>query len=168
MQEVSKRYRVSLLPTFLFGFCGIGFALIAGMIVQATQEMSASGTFLLAVLVIGILILFYLAGVYLVRWRKNSFFWDEEGVIVDTKGNKLYWSELADIKMNKSRGKTLIFYVNNFSCKEVAKRIKKKELANPPYTYEVNFFQLGLFDEFCEELMKVWFRHQTFETESKC
>lgn len=58
-------------------------------------------------------------GIYLWKKRKQGkgFYWDEEGIVIDLNGNKVYWNEIESIKYINARGmkSTVIypFYTNH-------------------------------------------------------
>lgn len=57
---------------------------------------------------IGVLYSFVFLGYSIYLWRKRKegkgYYWDDEGVVFDLQGNKVFWDEIESIKFSNVKG----------------------------------------------------------------
>lgn len=96
-------YRISRVTIGTFLFFGLFFLLIfVWALVDALQEGVWETLKVIAgMIVFPLPIIAY--PIYLLRKRKegHGFYWDEEGIVIDLKGNKVYWDEIESIRFSQ-------------------------------------------------------------------
>jgi hypothetical protein len=94
-------------------------------------------------------------------WRKRNegkgFYWDDEGIVIDLKGNKVYWDEIEDIQFFKSStnsfSKATVIYPH-YSNHEKIRLRRNKWMPTPAHS--IDWILLEKPKEFHNNLMKVW------------
>jgi hypothetical protein len=94
--------------------------------------------------------------IYLSRKRNEGkgFYWDDEGIVIDLKGNKVYWEEIEDIKYSNVRGmKSTVIYPHYTNHEKI--RIRRgKSLPTPAHS--IDWILIEKAKEYHKNLMKVW------------
>ncbi len=96
--------------------------------------------------------------IYLWRKRKEGkgFYWDEEGIVIDLKGNKVYWEEIEDIQFFKSSivsfSKSTVIYPH-YTDEKI--RIRRKKLL-PTSAHSIDWILIEKPKEFHKNLIKTW------------
>ncbi|OIK11800.1 hypothetical protein BIV60_17495 [Bacillus sp. MUM 116] len=94
--------------------------------------------------------------IYLSRKRNEGkgFYWDDEGIVIDLKGNKVYWGEIEDIKYSNVRGmKSTVIYPHYTNHEKI--RIRRgKSLPTPAHS--IDWILIEKAKEYHKNLMKVW------------
>ncbi|WP_316569492.1 hypothetical protein [Neobacillus sp. YIM B06451] len=144
-----KVYRISLLAIsvfMVFGFTWFGLGIFS-LLQKATAGLLLTLSFPL---------LFIVYATYLLRKRSqgNGFYWDEEGIVIDLNGNKVYWEEIESIRYMNFRGmkSTVIYPHYTFHEKIRARRNKWM----PTTAHSVEWFFIEKPKEFHKNLMKAW------------
>lgn len=97
--------------------------------------------------------------IYLWRKRKEGkgFYWDEEGIVIDLKGNKVYWEEIEDIQFFKSSttsfSKATVIYPHFTNHEKI--RIRRKKLLLTP-AHSIDWILMEKPKEFHKNLIKTW------------
>ena len=148
--EQLRLYKISLLP--ILGFISFGLLWFLLGILAFLQEPSFS--------IIGLIFppfIFIGYGIYLWKKRKQGkgFYWDDEGIVIDLNGNKVYWNEIESIKYYKSsRGsKATVIYPYYTSQEKIRVRRKKWMSTN---AHSIEWFLIEKPKEYHGNLMKVW------------
>lgn len=101
MEQV-KMYRPSLHTIGALFLIGVFFISIYIMtLVYSPWE--GLGSFLMLTLVIAFFSALSLGWSYhlwRIRKKGNGFYWDEEGILIDLKGTKVFWKEIDSIKLD--------------------------------------------------------------------
>ncbi|MGN4443355.1 hypothetical protein ACTFOB_00160 [Bacillus cereus group sp. MYBK79-1] len=89
---ILKTYKISIVFTLLMLAAGLSFLFIC--ILALIDEF-----FFLGILILIIPGIFIYYSFYLLKKRRENtgFYWDDEGIIIDLDGNKVYWYEIEDI-----------------------------------------------------------------------
>lgn len=94
--------------------------------------------------------------IYLCRKRieGKGFYWDDEGVVIDLEGNKVYWEEIEDIKYFKGKGdKSTVIYPHYTNHEKI--RIRRKKWMPTP-AHSINWLLIEKPKEYHKNLMEVW------------
>lgn len=94
-------------------------------------------------------------------WRKRNkgkgFYWDDEGIVIVLKGNKVYWDEIEDIQFFNSRTtsflKATVIYTHYTNHEKI--RMRRKKLLPTP-AHSIDWILIEKPKEFRNDLMKVW------------
>jgi hypothetical protein len=108
--------------------------------------------------IFGLFFSFVFIGYAIYLWRKRNegkgFYWDDEGVVIDLQDNKVYWDEIEEIKLVKSRlGKSTVIYPDYTNHEKIRIRRKKKM---PTPAHSIDWFLIEKPKEFHKNLMKLW------------
>ncbi|MGF6949850.1 hypothetical protein QF028_002355 [Neobacillus sp. B4I6] len=91
-----RMYRISLLSILVFMVAGILLFLLSIMALRAAPIVS----------ILMVIFSTFTIGSSIYLWRKRNegkgFYWDDEGIVIDLKSNKVYWDEIEDIQLFKS------------------------------------------------------------------
>lgn len=147
--EEMKIYRISLLAISVFMIFGIAWF---GLAIFALIEKASVG-FLLT---FSFPLFFIAYASYLLRKRiqGSGFDWDEEGVVIDLNGNKVFWEEIESIRYTNFNGmkSTVIYPHYTFHEKIMARRNKWM----PTTAHSVEWFFIEKPKEFLKNMMKAW------------
>ncbi|WKA54488.1 hypothetical protein [Planococcus shixiaomingii] len=158
--EQRKIYRVSLLTIGAFMLGSILFLLInLAALVEALKEGSIveALTFTGMLFVLPLPFLGY--SIYLWRKRKEGkgFYWDDEGVVVDLKGSKVYWDEIESIVFSENKtialSKSTVIYPHYTHHEKI--RIRRNKWMPTP-AHSIDWFLIEKPKEYHENVMKVW------------
>lgn len=97
-------------------------------------------------------ILLYVYIYYLVQKRKQGvgYTFDDEGVIIDLKGNKVYWYEIKEINyMNFQGFKSTVIYPH-YTYHEIIRSRRGKKLPTPAHS--IDWIEIERPREFHEKL----------------
>ncbi len=116
-------YRISLLLIVVFMVAGILLCIFCLLGLRDAPIV------LLLLFIFSIFTIGY--SIYL--WRKRNegkgFYWDDEGIVIDLKGNKIYWDEIEDIQYFKSSSasfsKSTVIYPHYTNHEQIRIRHKK-------------------------------------------
>lgn len=94
-------------------------------------------------------------------WRKRNegkgFYWDDEGIVIDLKGNKVYWDEIEDIQFFESSivsfSKSTVIYPHYTNHEKIRIRRKKRM---PTPAHSIDWILIEKPKEYHKNLMKVW------------
>lgn len=96
---------------------------------------------------------------YLWRKRKEgkSFYWDEEGIIIDLRGNKVYWDEIEDIRFFRSyylwfMRSTVIY--PHYTHHEKIRARRKKWMPTPAHS--IDWILIENPKDYHKNVMKAW------------
>ncbi len=89
-------YRISLL--LILGFVVAGILLFILFIMALRDALSIS----ILVFIFSFLTIGYSINLWRKRNEGKGFYWDDEGIIIDLKGNKVHWNEIEEIKFFES------------------------------------------------------------------
>lgn len=95
------------------------------------------------------------------RKKGEGVYWDDEGVVVDFEGNKIFWDEIENIEFHNSdtNTSTKSTYVRVFIRKEEQVRLRHKlPLKNIFWRYSgsIDWFMIEKPKEMHETLVKFW------------
>lgn len=157
MEQV-KKYRPSLL-TISALFLGGVFFISTYIVALVYSPWQGLGSFLMLSLVI----VFFSAlslGCSFQLWRNrkkgNGFYWDEEGILIDLKGTKIYWEEIESIKLDDGAyglSKSTVIYPHYTHHEKI--RIRRKKWM-PSTAHSIDWFLIEKPAEFHDHIMKVW------------
>ncbi|WP_260871726.1 hypothetical protein [Bacillus sp. X1(2014)] len=150
MEQVRK-YRISVLLIFVFIVAGILLGILCILAFSAAPIVSIM-LFTCSIFTIG-------SSIYL--WRKRNegkeFFWDDEGIVVDLKGNKVYWDEIEDIQFFKSStssfSKATVIYPHYTNHEKI--RIRHKKWM-PKTAHSIDWILIEKPKEYHKNLMHAW------------
>jgi hypothetical protein len=143
-------YKISLVP--ILGFMAFG-TLLCVLDILGLKEGGPSYT-----LIIGFLFPFVLIGyaIYLLKKRSEGkgFYWDDEGIVIDLNGNKVYWNEIESIKYSKGRtGTSTVIYPHYTNHEKI--RIRRNKWM-PTTAHSIAWALIENPNEYHENLMKTW------------
>jgi hypothetical protein len=144
--EQIRIYRNSL--RFIFSYMGSGiiFSLLMLLAIPEGITLPLIAGFLFSLSLI-CTSLYYL----LKRLKGKGIYWDEEGVILNFKGNKVYWYEIEKIELKKRGGKSTLIFPHNTYCGTIQKRHHK---GLPRTCYAILWFEIENPNEFHKNLIK--------------
>ncbi|MCA1318276.1 hypothetical protein LC085_00005 [Bacillus tianshenii] len=95
---------------------------------------------------------------YLLSKRKQGkgFFWDEQGVVIDLNGIKVYWDEIEDIKFFQSsvtHMRSTIIYPHYTNQEKIRIR-RKKSMPTPEHS--IDWYLIEKPKEYHKNLIKDW------------
>ncbi|MGE8078831.1 hypothetical protein [Peribacillus loiseleuriae] len=149
-----RMYKISLYPILVFMFTGgimfFSFCFMGLNEILSHIYLSIVGLFFSFV--------FLVYSLYLLRKRREGkgFYWDDEGIVIDLKGNKVYWDEIEDIKYFKGRGgasKSTVIYPHYTNHEKI--RIRRKNWM-PTTAHSIDWFLIEKPKEMHRNLMKTW------------
>jgi hypothetical protein len=108
--------------------------------------------------IIGLIFSFVLLRYSFYLWRNRmegkGIYWDDEGITIDLKGNKIYWDEIEDIRFYKGRGgKSTVIYPHYTNHEKI--RIHHKKMM-PVTAHSIEWFLVEKPKEMHNNLMKTW------------
>ncbi|OCA87990.1 hypothetical protein A8F94_09180 [Bacillus sp. FJAT-27225] len=147
-----KPFKTPLYKTIVFILIGIGILL---MPLSDLDGLRSNLSGFAALMIMG---LFFLSiGLYLFRNRINGqgFFWDDEGVVVDYNGNKVFWDEIEDIQMRRSGDgyRSTVIYAH-YSHHEKIRLRHGQKLPTPDHAIQWTWISQP--KKFHSELLKAW------------
>lgn len=157
MEQV-KMYGPSLLTIGTLFLVGIFFISIY-IVTLVYSPWEGLGSFLILTLVIAFFSALSLGWSFrLWRNRKkgNGFYWDEEGIIIDLNGTKVYWDEIDSIKLDNGvygLSKSTVIYPHYTHHEKIRSRRKKMI---PTTAHSIDWFLIEKPAEFHDHIMKVW------------
>jgi len=157
--EQQRMYRISLLP--------IGALLTGGILVFLLLILALGNTpknEVMEVLLLSLVMAFFsfsLIGCSLYLWRKrkagNGFYWDDEGIVIDLNGNKVYWEEIESIVFYEN--KTIAFskatVVHPHYTHHEKIRIRRSKWMPTP-AHSIDWYLIEKPKDFHERVMKAW------------
>ncbi len=157
--EHQKIYRVSLLTIGAFMLSGLLFFAILVMALREAPKDSLTEVLVLS-LVMGLLSA-SLIGYSMYFWRKRKagkgFYCDDEGIIIDLKGNKVRWDEIERIQYSENHtvplSKSTVVYPHYTHHEKIRIRLKKWM---PTTAHSIDWFMIEKPREYHEHVMKVW------------
>ena len=95
---------------------------------------------------------------YLLSNRKkgNGFYWDDKGIVIDLKGNRIYWNEIEDIKFYKSsitHMRSTVIYPHYTYHEKI--RIRRKKFM-PTTAHSIDWILIERPKEYHKNLLKSW------------
>lgn len=150
-----KIYRISWYPIIAFMAVGLIFFILY------FSDVKGIGTNLF-VFSTGLFFSFVFIGysLYLLRKRLQGkgFYWDDAGIVIDLKGNKVFWNEIEEIKFSKGRGgKATVIYPHYTQHEKI--RIRHKKFM-PTTAHSIEWFLIERPKEMHRNLMKAWRERQ--------
>lgn len=144
-------YRISLVLILVFMVAGIVLLLLSIMALKAALMVS----------ILMVIFSTFTIGSSIYLWRKRTegkgFYWDDEGIVIDLKGNKVYWDEIEDIQFFKSSttsfSKATVIYPHYTNHEKI--RMRRKKLLPTP-AHSIDWILIEKPKEFHDNLMKVW------------
>lgn len=97
--------------------------------------------------------------IYLWRKRKagKTFYWDEEGVIIDLRGDKVYWDEIEDIRFFQSYyiwfSKSTVIYPHYTHHEKIRER-RKKWMPTP--SHSIAWILIENPKDYHENVLQAW------------
>ncbi|MEH6946145.1 hypothetical protein [Peribacillus sp. Hz7] len=146
-----RLYRISLLLILFFMVAGILLFILSIMALRAAPIVS----------ILMVIFSTFTIGSSIYLWRKRNegkgFYWDDEGIVIDLKGNKVYWDEIEDIQSFKSSttsfSKATVIYPHYTNHEKI--RMRRKKLLPTP-AHSIDWILIEKPKEFHNNLMKVW------------
>lgn len=157
MEQV-KVYRPSLLTIGALFVAGV-FLISIYIVALVYSPWQGLGSFLMLTVMLACLSTLSLGwSFHLWRNRKkgNGLYWDEEGILIDLKGVKVYWDEVESIQLNDgaySLSKSTVIYPHYTYHEKIRKRRKKWM---PTTFHSIEWFLIENPTEFHDRIMKVW------------
>ena len=108
--------------------------------------------------IIGIVVSFVFIGysIYLWRNRKDGkgYYWDDEGIVIDLQGNKVFWDEIESIEYSNVKGmKSTVIYPHYTNHEKI--RIRRKK-SMPATSHSIDWLLIEKPREFHKNLIKAW------------
>lgn len=157
--EQGKLYRISpwIIGTFLVSGM-LFFLLFIWALTDALQEgwivtLQMLGFFFAMPLP------FLVYSIYLWKKRKEGrgFYWDEEGIVIDLKGNKVYWEEIEEIQFRQLFSlpwtKSTVVYPHYTHHEKIRAR-RNKWMPTPAHS--IDWILIEKPKEYHKNLLKVW------------
>ncbi|MFF2878453.1 hypothetical protein ACFVR2_19240 [Gottfriedia sp. NPDC057991] len=154
-----KVYTPKILTIFLFAIFGALFLFILLMVITGTKHFSISKIF---VFIGFLLFIFLLFGDSIKFWnyRKKGIgiYSDEEGVVVDFVGNKIFWDEIEKIEFIKTKSSRTTFIRVHYSKEEQVRLRHKLPLKNIFWRYSgsIEWFEIEKPREMHTNLVNYW------------
>ncbi|MCH6266580.1 hypothetical protein [Neobacillus citreus] len=150
--EQLRMYKLSLYPIFalmftggimFFSFCFMGLKDILSNIFYSIVGLFFS-------------LLFLGYSIYLLRKRRQGkgIYWDNEGIVIDLRGNKVYWEEIESIQYSNVRGMRSTVIYPHYTYHEKVRIRRKKWMPTPAHS--IDWFYIEKPKEFHRDLMKTW------------
>ncbi|MGG2027121.1 hypothetical protein AB1282_15590 [Gottfriedia sp. S16(2024)] len=154
-----KVYKPKILTIFIFAIFGILFLCILLMVITSTKHFSISKIFVFIGLLIFIFLLFG-DSIKFWNYRKKGIgiYWDEEGVVVDFVGNKIFWDEIENIEFIKTKSSRTTFVRVHYSKEELVRLRHKLPLKNIFWRYSgsIEWFEIEKPKEMHTNLVNYW------------
>ncbi|MFC3212494.1 hypothetical protein [Planomicrobium okeanokoites] len=161
-----KEYQLSLLPMGIFLASGLLILLIGILAIAEAVQESAWQT----IKAIGLTLVFptpFIAyPIYLWRKRKagKTFYWDEEGIVIDLQGNKVYWDEIEDIRFFRSYyiwfSKSTVIYPHYTHHEKIRER-RKKWMPTPGHS--IDWILIENPKDYHKNVMQAWKEKQKLD-----
>ncbi|MBU8880083.1 hypothetical protein BGM26_13960 [Bacillus sp. FJAT-29790] len=151
MEQV-KMYKISLYPILALMFTG-------GIMFFSFCFMGLTDILLnIFISFVGVFFSFVFLGYsfYLLRKRREGkgFYWEDEGIVIDLQGNKVYWDEIESIQYSDVRGmKSTVIYPHYTNHEKI--RIRRKKWM-PTTAHSIDWFYIEKPKELHKNLMKTW------------
>lgn len=150
MEQV-RIYRISLLLILGFMVAGILLCILCFLALREAPIVSIL-LFIFSISTLG-------SSIYL--WRKRNegkeFYWDDEGIVIDLKGNKVYWDEIEDIQFFESKSysfsKSTVIYPHYTNHEKI--RIRRKKWI-PSSAHSIDWILIEKPKEYHKNLIKTW------------
>ncbi|MFS0667204.1 hypothetical protein AB1L12_04640 [Peribacillus frigoritolerans] len=155
--EQAKMYRISLLLILVF--------MVAGMLLCILSFLAFLDAPIVSILLFTFSIFTIGYSIYLLRKRNDGkgFYWDDEGIVVDLKGNKVYWDEIEDIKFFKSStasfSKATVIYPHYTNHEKIRLRHNKWM---PKTAHSIDWILIEKPKEYHKILMQAWEEKNNF------
>lgn len=159
-EVTTELYKIS--RWFIGVLLTVGTSFLVGVIFILPQEMSffkVSDIFLFVVSLV-ISLTFTIYGIYLFQMRRQGrhFYWDDEGIVVDLKGNKVYWHEIESISLSNYQGrKATLIYLHYTHHESIRVRFQKMWGTT---AYSIDWFFIERGKAYHKGLMKRWEEQQ--------
>jgi hypothetical protein len=97
----------------------------------------------------------FFLGLYFWKNRREGkgYYWDAGGIVVNLKGNKVYWNEIEKIEFENRRANQTVIYTR-YNSQELIKRHKR-------YQYAIVWFDIEDPKEFHSNLIRAWNRKRS-------
>lgn len=86
-----------------------------------------------------------------------GFYWDEEGIVVDLNGHKVYWNEIESVQFYENKtislSKSTVIYPHYTHHEKI--RIRRKKWM-PTTAHSIDWFLIEKAEEFHDHVMKAW------------
>lgn len=148
--DTARLYKISFLPILFFMVVGILLFILC--ILAFRVSFWSILIFLISAFSIG-------SAIHLWRKRREGkgFYWDEEGVVIDLTGHKVYWHEIEDIQYFKSStesfSRSTVIYPHYTHHEKIRSR-RKKWL--PTTAHSVDWFLIENPKEYHKNLINEW------------
>jgi hypothetical protein len=98
---------------------------------------------------------FYM-GFYLFRKRKSwqGYYWDEEGIVIDFKDNKVYWHEIENIQLMTHQSFRSTIISTHYTHYEKIRERRKKMI--PTTAHSIDWFMIENPKEYHTNLIQAW------------
>jgi hypothetical protein len=143
-------FRISILIILGLFIIGILMCLVFSMAFSESMFVS----------ILGLIFSLFTVGYSIYLWRKRNegkgFYWDEEGVVIDLKGSKVYWDEIEEIKFFKSSTthmRSTVIYPHYTNHEKIRMRLKK---LLPTPEHSIDWILIEKPKDYHKNLMKVW------------
>ncbi|KQL39192.1 hypothetical protein AN960_09450 [Bacillus sp. FJAT-25509] len=154
-----KVYKPKILTIFIFAIFGILFLFILLMAITSTKHFSISKIFVIIGFLVFIFLLFW-DSIKFWNYRKKGIgiYWDEEGVVVDFVGNKIFWDEIENIEFIKTKSSRTTFVRVHYSKEEQVRLRHKLPLKNIFWRYSgsIEWFEIEKPKEMHTNLVNYW------------
>jgi hypothetical protein len=145
-------YKISLYPIFALMF--MGGIMFFSFCFMGLKDILSNIFYSMVGLFFSLLFLGY--SIYLLRKRRQGkgFYWDNEGIVIDLQGNKVYWDEIESIQYSNVRGmKSTVIYPHYSNHEKI--RIRRKKWM-PTSAHSIDWFYIEKPKEFHKNLMETW------------
>ncbi|AQQ55098.1 hypothetical protein B0X71_11140 [Planococcus lenghuensis] len=145
-------YNISWFPIVVFISTGVIILSLLGFV--DWKEFSTNILTFIANLIVSSVFMGY--GIYLLRKRREGkgYYWDDEGIVIDLKGNKVFWHEIEEIKYAVFHSsKSTVIHPHWRNHEKIAARHSRKM---PTPGHSIDWFMVERAKEMHEELMKTW------------
>jgi hypothetical protein len=99
------------------------------------------------------------SSIYLLGKRNEGkgYYWDDEGIVIDLKGNKVYWDEIESIQFFESRttsfSKSTVIYPHYTNHEKI--RIRRKKWMPTP-AHSIDWILIEKPKDYHKNLMEIW------------
>lgn len=150
-----KIYQISWLTIIAFMVAGLTFLVLCFSDIKGIPMH-------IFVFCVGLLLSFVFLGYsfYLLRKRVQGkgFYWNDDGIVIDLKGNMVYWDEIEDIRFFKGRGgKSTVIYPHYSNHEKI--RIRHKKFM-PTTAHSIEWYIIEKPKELHNGLMWLWQERQ--------
>lgn len=88
------------------------------------------------------------------RMENKGFYWDDEGIVIDLQGNKVYWNEIESIQYSNVRGMKSTEIYPHYTYHEKIRIRRKKWMPTP--SHSIDWFLIEKPRKLHKNLMKAW------------